>query len=258
MAGRKYPNGVSRTHSSLSWIVQRPKRWLQKFRSPHDRVPNWASTEWGRLLTDPSTRDISTKQGRLFRRRFRIPFPFFIDWLVPAFREHNIFEVPSNKCCPVMPCRKKPERFLVTQASSAQHTSHKKIFLWEVCWALLACVTRNRSGFFLQGITGQHLLDGTSKMLCSLKAGTNQSMKKGKGIRKRLRNNRPCLVEMSLVEGSVSKRPHSVDAQLGTRSCGDLNFCNHLLGRCTIQERDECVLETPLGYFLPAKRRRLY
>jgi len=74
-----------------------PKGVRKQFRSQHDRVPNWASTEWGRLLTDPTTRDITTKQGRLFRRRFRLPFPFFIDWLVPACREHNIFEVPSNK-----------------------------------------------------------------------------------------------------------------------------------------------------------------
>ena len=49
------------------------------------------------MVNDPSTRDVDTYLGQLFRRRFRIPAPFFIDWLVPKCRVANIFPTAINK-----------------------------------------------------------------------------------------------------------------------------------------------------------------
>jgi len=54
-------------------------------------------TEWGKMINEEDgivseVRDINTTAGKEFRRRFRIPFPFFKDWLVPECRNANIFD----------------------------------------------------------------------------------------------------------------------------------------------------------------------
>jgi hypothetical protein len=51
----------------------------------------WWSTSWGLMLKDPLIRDPSSTEGKSFRRRFRIPATFFLDWLVPRCRAANIF-----------------------------------------------------------------------------------------------------------------------------------------------------------------------
>jgi hypothetical protein len=49
-------------------------------------------TPWGKLITHPSVRDASSYKGKLFRRRFPIPFPVF-EHLIDVCEEHNIFDV---------------------------------------------------------------------------------------------------------------------------------------------------------------------
>jgi hypothetical protein len=44
------------------------------------------------VIKNPNVRDISTREGKEFRRRFRIPAPFFLDWLVPECEKANIFD----------------------------------------------------------------------------------------------------------------------------------------------------------------------
>ena len=43
------------------------------------------------MLLDLNIRDVNSPEGREFRRRFRLPAPFFLDWLVPQCKEANLF-----------------------------------------------------------------------------------------------------------------------------------------------------------------------
>ena len=52
---------------------------------------DWWKTSWGQMLLNDNVKDISTREGKEFRRRFRVPAPFFLEWLVPMCREKNIF-----------------------------------------------------------------------------------------------------------------------------------------------------------------------
>ena len=52
---------------------------------------DWWNTSWGKIILDKDIRDITTTAGQEFRRRFRVPGPFFLDWLVPKCTEEKIF-----------------------------------------------------------------------------------------------------------------------------------------------------------------------
>jgi hypothetical protein len=51
----------------------------------------WWATSWGQMLKNDKIRDINTHEGKEFRRLFRVPAPFFLDWLVPECKAINIF-----------------------------------------------------------------------------------------------------------------------------------------------------------------------
>ena len=57
-----------------------------------ERINYWESP-WGLLISAVSTMDCSSTNGKLFRKRFRIPFPVFKEILVPVCNEANIFNV---------------------------------------------------------------------------------------------------------------------------------------------------------------------
>ena len=63
-------------------------------------VTDFWSTSWGLLITNPATNDCSTREGRLFRRRFRVPFPVFQQVLVPLCAEKNIFQTHRKSSIP--------------------------------------------------------------------------------------------------------------------------------------------------------------
>ena len=82
-------------------------------------IEDWWQTEWGQMLQNPNLKDVTTNEGREFRRRFRIPgmftsvlsskfIPlnkityytigrFFLEWLVPECERVNIFECQRTK-----------------------------------------------------------------------------------------------------------------------------------------------------------------
>jgi len=62
----------------------------------------WWKTSWGKMLKDEKVRDINTTEGKEFRRRFRVPAPFFLDWLVPEVTKVNIFDSKIKKDGDVM------------------------------------------------------------------------------------------------------------------------------------------------------------
>ena len=59
------------------------------------KIDYW-QTPWGILIKSENVKDIKTKQGKLFRRRFRVPFLLFLNALVPMCREYNIFDTKNE------------------------------------------------------------------------------------------------------------------------------------------------------------------
>lgn len=51
----------------------------------------FAQTTWGKLVNDPEVNDPKSASGKVFRRRFRLPFPLFKEVLVPLCEEYNVF-----------------------------------------------------------------------------------------------------------------------------------------------------------------------
>ena len=49
----------------------------------------FSDTTWRKMLDDPETADRYSFWGKKFRRRFRVPFAFFKDILVPLCKEGN-------------------------------------------------------------------------------------------------------------------------------------------------------------------------
>jgi hypothetical protein len=56
---------------------------------------DYTSTTWGNLIKDPNVNDPTHRKGKVFRRRFRVPFPLF-NWLLVKCEEHNLFGLKTN------------------------------------------------------------------------------------------------------------------------------------------------------------------
>ena len=55
----------------------------------YERRPIYVESSWGRILTNPRFQDPSDRRGgKLFRRRFRVPYPMF-ESLVKITRENR-------------------------------------------------------------------------------------------------------------------------------------------------------------------------
>ena len=61
-------------------------------RSRENITVDFSQTRWGKFITDPEVKDFNSRKGRLFRRRFRVPFHVFT-WIVTKCTDANIFEV---------------------------------------------------------------------------------------------------------------------------------------------------------------------
>jgi len=69
---------------------------VKKTRTGRTNKIDYWETPWGKLITCDRVMNIKTKEGKLFRRRFRIPFLLFKDALVPLCREYNIFDTKNE------------------------------------------------------------------------------------------------------------------------------------------------------------------
>ena len=56
---------------------------------------NYGETNWGRILSNPRVKDPESREGKLFRLRFRCPFALFEEVLMPFVVEKDIF---PQKC----------------------------------------------------------------------------------------------------------------------------------------------------------------
>lgn len=78
-------------------ILDRPSRIVRR-RLVSDLVVNrvdFTNTTWEKLIRHPSVRDPTHRKGKVFRRRFRVPFPLFL-WLVEKCKEYNLFELKQS------------------------------------------------------------------------------------------------------------------------------------------------------------------
>ena len=91
----------------IEWIMQdglwedgepppKPKRTRVRY-----EMADCYDTEWGRLIRSKEVRDASTRQGKKFRRRFRVPFPLYWDHIVVICKEKKIFNKIRNSRIPV-------------------------------------------------------------------------------------------------------------------------------------------------------------
>ena len=78
---------LSKRKSEAEASNPKKKRRSGGLRGPHF---DWNQSTWGKMLLDPKIQIVSTREGRLFRRRFRIPFPLFRR-LVTMCRERDLF-----------------------------------------------------------------------------------------------------------------------------------------------------------------------
>lgn len=58
-------------HVSATNLAKRPYRAF-----------NYYDSSWFKLISNPATRDPTTIQGKMFRKRFRVPFFLFLELLV--------------------------------------------------------------------------------------------------------------------------------------------------------------------------------
>lgn len=73
------------------------KKRRRKKDSQDPPINFFEDTPWGRLINHPNINDVNSYEGRIFRRRFRVPFAVFNKILVPRCKEFNIFQ--SKKKC---------------------------------------------------------------------------------------------------------------------------------------------------------------
>ena len=53
---------------------------------------DYTQTNWGKFLVDPEVKDPDSRKGKLFRRRFRVPYTVFC-WICTKCKERNVFEI---------------------------------------------------------------------------------------------------------------------------------------------------------------------
>ena len=56
---------------------------------------DYGATNWGRILDNPRVKDPDSREGKIFRLRFRCPFAMFDEVLMPFVVDKNIFR---QKC----------------------------------------------------------------------------------------------------------------------------------------------------------------
>ena len=58
-----------------------------------DKIDYFTDSKWGRMISDPRISISKSKEGKEFRRKFRVPYPVFKNILVPESERLNVFEV---------------------------------------------------------------------------------------------------------------------------------------------------------------------
>jgi hypothetical protein len=65
------------------------------YKPPGRSYIDYWETPWGLLLRNPNVGNINSKEGKLFRRRFRVPFEVFNDLLFLT-NKFNLFDIKMD------------------------------------------------------------------------------------------------------------------------------------------------------------------
>ena len=63
--------------------------------------PDYWTSVWGKMLTNPDIEDPTSFVARKFRRRFRIPYPLFKEVIFPQCVEKNVFDMKRTSTIPI-------------------------------------------------------------------------------------------------------------------------------------------------------------
>ena len=79
------------------WISQNAETFVdrnppKRHRNRKRGTINYWETKWGRLIRDPNVSNPLSAAGKKFRRRFRVPYPVFIEIIVAECRRVNLFK----------------------------------------------------------------------------------------------------------------------------------------------------------------------
>jgi hypothetical protein len=74
----------------------------RKKRRKRAEQPDYWTSVWGKMLTDPEIENPHSLVARKFRRRFRVPYPLFNDVILPQCIDHNVFDMKGTSTIPVV------------------------------------------------------------------------------------------------------------------------------------------------------------
>ena len=85
---------------AMDFIESHPSEFIDIDELIQDKPPkifppkkDYWQTPWGQMLQDPLIHDPNSKIAKLFKRRFRMPFPMFMNWFVPEAQKVNLFDI---------------------------------------------------------------------------------------------------------------------------------------------------------------------
>ena len=82
-------------------FIEEDEGHVKKRRQRYARSSDLWETTWGKLYNNPLTRDPRSFYGKKFRSRFRVPYLFFVDILLPLCKEHDVFDVRKSSRTPI-------------------------------------------------------------------------------------------------------------------------------------------------------------
>jgi hypothetical protein len=77
---------------TASFSPSRSRHKRTRVREKRRFATDYTQTNWGKFIEDPTVADPYSKKGKLFRRRFRVPFLVYV-WICRKCEETNVFEV---------------------------------------------------------------------------------------------------------------------------------------------------------------------
>ena len=69
------------------------KQQKEKKKRKRETKYNYFQHEWMMAISNPDIKIETSRTAITFRRRFRVPFSIFDEWIIPICRDNNVFEI---------------------------------------------------------------------------------------------------------------------------------------------------------------------
>ena len=73
------------------------KQQKEKKKRKRETKYNYFQHEWMMALSNPDIKIETSRTAITFRRRFRVPFSIFDEWIIPICRDNNVFEINDER-----------------------------------------------------------------------------------------------------------------------------------------------------------------